>query len=95
MASNSVCQGTFTRVAGLQTAGAIACRTCQICSAAGAPPRLTVNRERYLLSGVVLAIARFAGGDAMVHVATGRSWDVLDYLSPYFKSFEAGDLEEQ
>jgi hypothetical protein len=46
---------------------------------------LTVNRQRYILSGLALAIAKFACDDAMVHVATGRSWDLLDYLSPYFR----------
>jgi uncharacterized membrane protein YhaH (DUF805 family) len=43
---------------------------------------LPVDRRRYLLSGIVLMITKFAGDDALVRLLTGHSWSPLQYFSP-------------
>jgi uncharacterized membrane protein YhaH (DUF805 family) len=41
-----------------------------------------VGRREYLVSGVVLALLKYAGDVALVWFASGRFWSPIDYLSP-------------
>ena len=41
-----------------------------------------VGRREYLLSGLALAVVKYAGDAFMVWNATGRLWRPIDYLSP-------------
>jgi hypothetical protein len=40
-----------------------------------------VGRREYVVSGVLLALAKYAGDAALVWAATGRIWTPLDYLT--------------
>lgn len=41
-----------------------------------------VGRREYLISGIALAVVKYAGDVLIVRAATGRLWSPLDYLSP-------------
>src|SRR5438552_17434168 len=41
-----------------------------------------VGRREYVLSGLALAAIKYLGDVALVWLATGRLWSLLDYLRP-------------